>query len=309
MNFYKLYGFLIEADIEFDQLILADDADKTGNTAIITVKRNAIIYDVNKGLENEEQNYKIGFDISYLRNSWGYYLVKNGREIFYELKDDASIIDVKPFLLGYCMAMALLQNNILAVHCSAVCEPEGLDEGAILIAGESGAGKSTITRRLLEQGYRLMADDVAAVKMEDNAFVYSAFPYQKLCRNEIKKRNFCMEELIYIGEDKDKFLVPVKDAFVRSPQKLKFMVYMVITEKTEVQVQKLKGIAQLIAFKNNLFLHRLRGDWENDPGVLDLCLTIAADCPVYVISRPENKDTIDEILNNIQICNNYKLEN
>jgi hypothetical protein len=202
--------------------------------------------------------------------------------------------------------MALLQREILSIHCSAVCMPEGCDDGAVLITGASGAGKSTITRKLLERGYKLMADDVAAVRKEDKPTVYPAFPYQKLCRNEIEKRAFNMEELIYIGEEKDKFLVPVKDSFVGNPQNLKYLVYLVISDEPEVKIEKLKGIAQFIAFKRNIFLHKLCGSWENDSKFLNLCLKLAADCPVYVISRPVGKDTIDEIVDcimNIDNCN------
>ncbi len=298
MKKYRLYGFIIESDIEFAQLV-PEDLDNEFDTEIISVKKDSISYEVNKRLENEEKNYKVGFDLSFFRNKWGYYLVKNGREIFYELNENASIDDIKPFILGYSMAMVLLQKNILAIHCSAVCAPEGLGDGAILIAGESGVGKSTITRKLLEMGYRLMADDVAAVRKDENTLVYPAFPYQKLCRNEVEKRKFDMDELIYIGEDKDKFLVPVKESFVEKPQRSKCLVYMVITNDPEVKVTKLKGIEQLISFKNNLFLHRLRGSWENDPKLLNLCLSVAADCEVFVISRPGNKDTVDEIVEQI----------
>ena len=295
MKRYKLYGLIIESDIEFMQLVQAENADIWEND-VVTVKNGNIANEVNNKLQGKTVNYNVEFDVSCFRNRFGYYLVRNGNEILYEPKEEPLNDMIKSFILGYCISLVLLQRKILAIHCSAVCLPDGEnDDGAILISGTTGAGKSSVTRKLLESGYRFMADDVAAIRYEEKALVYPAFPYQKLCRNEVVKRDLKADELIYVGEDKDKFFVPVKGMFEGNPKALKCMIFLSVSDDSAVNIKKLKGIEQLFAFKRNLFLFMFGGDWQNTPSFMELCLKIVGECPIYVISRPREKDTLEDI--------------
>lgn len=82
-----------------------------------------------------------------------------------------------------------------------------------------------MTCGLLERGYRLLADDMAVVQTfsgkkdsRELALVYPAFPYQKLCRDAAVRRGYALEKLLYINEEKDKFLVPWKGDFLTEPE-------------------------------------------------------------------------------------------
>lgn len=296
---YELYGIDINSDIEFEQLMPQADGKRHGSKDI-TVKRGNVKDTVNQILGSDERVYKITYDVSCFKNSRGYFLIKNGSEIFYEPNENRTVDELKSFILGYCISMALLQRMIITIHCSAVCPPkDSPSEGAFLIAGMPGAGKSTITRKLLEKGFLLMADDVAAVKKEEVSLVYPAFPYQKLCRNEVEKRNLAMSELVHVADDEDKFFVPVKEAFESTQQRLKGMFILMITDGTDVEVQKLSGLSQFMTIRQNLFLHRLKGEWESRKELMELCMEVAKDCPVYVIARPDGIDTTDDITQKI----------
>lgn len=289
---YCLYGLTVESEVEFKQLITSSDEI----VADVFIRESKCCDEVTEYLRKNgslETQYEIGLDYSCFMNIGGYYVIKDGREIIFETKEGYTPEKISSWLLGFAFAMLLLERRTLAVHCSAVCsDMENSDGGAILISGEPGAGKSSLTKKLMEDGYKIMADDVAAVRLEDEVTVYPAFPYQKLVRNEVEKRGLNKDELIYINEDKDKFLVPVGDAFCAEPRKIKFMVFIVVSDVPEVQVRKLAGIEQLMAFRTNLFLHRLCGKWENDQEVLNLCLKAAGKCPVYLVIRPKDVDSV-----------------
>ena len=142
-----------------------------------------------------------------------------------------------------------------------------------------------------------MADDVAAVKIEgDNAVVYPGFPYQKLVRNEVESRNLDISKLIYINEDKDKFLVPVEDDFESEPQVLNEFVFLIVGDVPELKFEQLSGLKQLFAIKNNLFLHKLPGPWENEKELIEECLAIASKCNTYLFVRPREGDSTVKIM-------------
>src|SRR5438093_1374412 len=54
--------------------------------------------------------------------------------------------------------------DVLWVHAAAVAG----DGSALLLVGPSARGKSTLSTRLCENGWRLLSDDAAPVRMDSN---------------------------------------------------------------------------------------------------------------------------------------------
>jgi hypothetical protein len=67
--------------------------------------------------------------------------------------------DLRTFLLGSAVGALLIQRGMLVLHGNAL-EKDGR---AIVGLGPSGAGKSTTAYALMEQGWRLLADDLVAI--------------------------------------------------------------------------------------------------------------------------------------------------
>ena len=153
-NRYVLYGMQISTDLVFEQLVQAGKKEEA--LPCITIEESAIPEWI---LQEEKKKYEFGQELSWLSNKTMWMVVKDGKHIGYRLKEGGNTGYAKTYLLGYGMAMLALQRGMPAIHCSAVAG----EKGAVLIAGESGAGKSTVTCGLLERGYRLLADDMAVV--------------------------------------------------------------------------------------------------------------------------------------------------
>lgn len=289
MFYYTIYGKKIYSDLQFLQLIAIPEI--TLEEADIVISSGTISDEI-KVLE-EKQKWSFGAECSWLINRTCWFTVENGRQITYELKAGAREDYLKTYLLGYGMAMVHLQRGEMAIHCSALSK----DGKAVLVAGESGSGKSTTTTALLERGFSLMADDMAIVSVngEGKAICYPAFPYQKLCRDVAEERNYNFDDLIYIDEDKDKYLVPFEGGFDVNGKEVCAMFYLTkMNGNTELYTEEIVGINKFHVCANNLFLRNLLREEKYSPGIGSKCLEIASKVDMFLLGRPEECDTVQE---------------
>lgn len=288
MHFYMIYGKKVYTDLCFPQLVEIPMLKK--EDADIEICAGSIPEEI-KALE-KEKNWEFGEKLSWLINLTCWFTVESGRKITYELKNGGREDYLKTYLLGYGLSMLHLQRGEMAIHCSAL-EKDGR---AVLVAGNSGSGKSTTTTALLEAGFSLMADDMAIVGVRDNkAICYPAFPYQKLCRDVAEERNYDLEELIYIDEDKDKFLVPFEGEFDVAGKELCAIFFLCRQKESEDLItREVEGLDKFHICVNNLFLEELLGAEKYSPAVGSKCLEIASRVKVYLIGRPVEGDTVHE---------------
>lgn len=287
MFYYKIYDLNLTSDLSFPQLMPGNDGST--DVEIISDHVNSLIPS-----HSSEISYDFSSDASWLENRICYLLIQNGNKISYQLKPGGNEIYLRTYILGWGMSMLAMQRNEAAMHCSAVSN----QNGAFLFCGESGSGKSTLTNAYLTRGYQLMADDMALVEYDKSGFakVKAAFPYQKLCRDAALRSGHSLEQLIYIDEEKDKFLVPCHDIFNAVPKVIKGMIILIKAPVTGVQCQKLQGLDVFHACANNLFMRHLLKENKYAPQTGSLCLKIASCVPVYVILRPDGVDTTQEVI-------------
>lgn len=81
------------------------------------------------------------------------------------------------------VAVLVLQRRaMIVVHASAVCR----DQSTVLFLGASGAGKTTTARRLAQEGFARICDDLVAVDLSPNArFRVHPIPFER--RGELLK--------------------------------------------------------------------------------------------------------------------------
>jgi hypothetical protein len=109
--------------------------------------------------------------------------------------------DICTFLLGSAVGALLIQRGILVLHGNAL-EKDGQ---AIVCLGHSGAGKSTLAYALMQQGWRLLADDLVAVS--PNGQVLPGIPRIKLWHDAAKAFGLEPEQLPPIRQGMHKYLL------------------------------------------------------------------------------------------------------
>lgn len=91
--------------------------------------------------------------------------------------DSSTPADTATYLLGPVLAYTLRLRGTLALHASGIAR----SDGAILIAGQPGAGKSTTAALFARRGATVVTDDVAAITFRDGAaFVEPGYPRVRL---------------------------------------------------------------------------------------------------------------------------------
>ena len=84
---------------------------------------------------------------------------REGNEIWADWPDGYSLEDGCTYLIGPVLAYALRLRGVTCLHASAIA----VDDRAIALMGESGAGKSTTAAAFAQLGFAVLSDDVAVL--------------------------------------------------------------------------------------------------------------------------------------------------
>jgi len=132
----------------------------------------------------------------------GQFRVTGGDRIAWQrLQPGASDQDIRTFLLGSAVGALLIQRGLLVLHGNAL-EKDGR---AVVCMGHSGAGKSTLAYALMQQGWRLLADDLVAISPD--GLVLPGIPRIKLWHDAARAFGLDPEQLPPIRQGMHKYLL------------------------------------------------------------------------------------------------------
>lgn len=105
------------------------------------------------------------------------YQVTDGHAVTIEPLGSSSH-DIRHFLTGPVLAALLQQRGVILLHASAVAAKDG----AILILGKSGSGKSSVAAALVARSYDLLSDDRTGIVLDEDGHpvILPASPAVKL---------------------------------------------------------------------------------------------------------------------------------
>lgn len=151
-------------------------------------------------------------DLRLTVNDIGCFRITDGDRIAWQREaDSVSDQDIRTFLLGSAVGALLIQRGMLVLHGNAL-EKNGQ---AIVCMGHSGAGKSTLAYALMQQGWRLLADDLVAITPQGR--VLPGIPRIKLWHDATKAFGLDPDTLPPIRQGMHKYLV-MGDALRRAEQ-------------------------------------------------------------------------------------------
>jgi hypothetical protein len=123
-------------------------------------------------------------------DSWTVSIARDRMTIHWSAGIDPT--DIPTVLQGGALACLLLLRDVPALHASAI----DTGRGAILILGDSGAGKSTTAASLIRAGHRLVADDTAALEERDGGVVvHPGLPRLRILEDSARALGWNVDDL------------------------------------------------------------------------------------------------------------------
>jgi hypothetical protein len=218
--------------------------------------------------------------------------VRGGRDVVVDLRADADPLRVRAMLLGPVMGAIHAQRGRLSLHGGAVLR---LDGSAVVLAGSSGVGKSTLAMGLGLRGYPVLSDDVSVVCNESHgkgAAIYPGLRRVKLWPDSAETLGLRQwKSLPRVVAGREKRVAQVRrEAPLDVPASLSSVC--VLQDGPQLKLERLRpgeGLMHLVSVTYRMCA------WPEDtlPQHMSLCASLLDDVPVFRLSRPRDLGQID----------------
>lgn len=299
--FYRIYGLRVQSQIPFSEA--APDAAGDAEVRIVFGRVPDFL---RKAEQKGYGTWTNGFTSAWFRVRDGTQVyVEGGSRITVELSKEPRMLFITSLLLSAGMALICLQRGEPFFHGSAL----HTGEQAILLCGESGAGKSTVAMELLGRKLGFLADDTVRVHPGAGGMLAEpSYPQQKLCRDMALKCGKPLEELIYIDEERDKYAWRRQDCY-RKEATVLGKIFLLRKDPASgrekaVRIRRITGKEALETLSAQLYLADTYRYSTGIPfSLMEQLIRIAEQAGIYEVTRPAERDTLHQIVTKIlQFC-------
>jgi hypothetical protein len=212
------------------------------------------------------------------------YWVQHGREIVVAREPGADDRDVRVFLLSSVMGAVAHQRGLLAIHASAV----DVGGSAVLFAGESGTGKSTLATAFHESGYALIADDLCVVSVDADAhpIVHAGTRKVKLWADALTRVGGSLGEKELVRVGMRKFSVAVPGALPPAPLRIGRIFVLTNRVADVITLTELTGGARVATIVKETYRRTMMSSLGLDNQHYGLCAALGRRVPIVQVDRP-----------------------
>ncbi len=231
---------------------------------------------------NEVSQDEFSLDVEQV--AW--FFAKAGNYIEVMPYDGADQNSIELFLNSTVYAAILHQRKILALHGSSF-----LYQGkSLMLCGDSGVGKSSLTASFCLAGSEFISDDVSPVIFKDNRpFVLSLGNRLKLWNDALAQLEIPGDNLKRIQKDMEKFYLPMDTIFSENKELSQIFMLEIGPELSQVKCEKVKGAEKLKLLRTNIYrLELLQGMPENEQLLFPQLGMLSNSVKMTRIKRPAN---------------------
>ncbi|WP_158280145.1 hypothetical protein [Azospirillum sp. TSH100] len=224
------------------------------------------------------------------------FLFDNGRALRVEVPDGLDRRLVRSWLIGPGLGILLHQRGLPPLHACAVT----LGERAVAIAGDSGAGKSTTARALMQRGHRLLAEDQAVIDPVTGR-VWPGAPDLRLWAEAAGAFGDPMTEDTRLEAGEDKFTIASDRLFDPRPRPLAALFVLSSDHAVERPVaERLGSAAATASLHRYVYRLRLATFMGATPVIFHWAAALTAGVPVFALRRPRDLSRLDELAAHIE---------
>jgi len=223
------------------------------------------------------------------------YLVQNGSSITVQLFPDAKLSEVNYHLNMLPLAALVYQRNMLAFHAAAVCN----ENSAFLLAGNSGSGKSTLIAALIQRGWKMLADDVAVVGLDEelNPIIYPSQTSIALWPKSLDLISPNSEGLPFCDPNRKEFCI--QEAVEDHPRKITGIYRLCVHNKPDVLTETVTGTNCFRTINTILYNSHVADVLCRRDYYFSVMTSLAQDVPYLNLFRPRGVWSVDLLINQV----------
>ncbi len=224
------------------------------------------------------------------------FFVEDGRRVTVDPAPRSDAASLSRFLRMTPLAALLYQRGVLAFH--AACATNA--KGAILLAGDSGAGKSSLLMALLRRGWMMLADELAVTSLNQEGQVQVAptFPEVRLWQNAAEKFDLTREPMDR-GEG-NWHIVSAATQFSAAAQPLRAIYWLGVHNVDRIEQRVLEGMERFRALGTLAYNSHIADALLDRAGYMHQASVIAQTVPIRRLYRPRGKWTVEKIADRIE---------
>jgi GTPase SAR1 family protein len=288
---YKAFGLNLNSDIEIPELDIGNGEKD------VRIQLGIVPNDINDMVEHSDQYQLSRTEFTFDIEDVARYHIIDGNQIVVEPYAETDMDRVTVYLLGTAMGVLFIQRNRIAIHGSTV----SVGQRAIIITGDCGAGKTSLSSEFRKNGYGFLADDISAISMnqELQLFVHPAFPQQRLCTDTALNMGYDLSTLKLASMEENKYIVKLEEQYIGEKMPLAAIVEICISDTEEVTLEELRGIDKIKHIEKNIYCGPLYDNMGFTNDYYQALLLIAKITAYYKVSRPISGFTVEEQLKKI----------
>jgi hypothetical protein len=227
------------------------------------------------------------------------FLIRNGNEIVIEKEDGCSEETLRLYLFGSAVGALLQQRGYLTLHASAI----KTDKGAVLFAGDSGAGKSTTLQEFLRRGYQKLSDDTIALYYDETrgeVICLPSYPQSKIWQKTADLFDHDTTQLRQLHPEMDKYALSTREHFYDHVLPLHAIYLLQVSDEAEeVVLEEVRGMDKFKVVNDNTYRNIYSYKLPYRQEHFRIASHISQFHHVIHVMRPNDQLTLSELCNMI----------
>lgn len=293
MHHYRAYGLQIASELPLPELLAEE-----GEGAHDLVVRLGDLRGVAATEPGHSRNRYLGEGRLLVEiQGVARYLVAGGGEIVVDPEPGADAVRVRVFLLGSAFGAILHQRGFLPIHGNGV----EIGGRCIIFAGHSGRGKSTLAAAFANRGYRLLSDDLCAIRLtgEGEATVLPGYPHVKLWRDTLLHLNENAGGHQRVHPEEEKFLIPAHAAHCGDSLPLRKIYTLRFSREEGIRFEPLSRLDAMVALKNYTYRYRMLEKMGLGERHHYQCARLLESVPLSRLFRPRELGLLDTLIDRV----------